>query len=95
MSTGGHYNPDKLNHGGPHDHIRHVGDLGNVVADSNGVVSTVFSDSVISLFGTRSIIGRAIVVHSAEDDLGKSEHPDSPKTGNAGGRLACGVIGIA
>jgi Cu-Zn family superoxide dismutase len=74
--------------------VRHVGDLGNVVADEYGRVSTSFSDSVITLYGSRSIIGRAIVVHNDEDDLGQTDHPDSHKTGNAGGRAACGVIGI-
>lgn len=93
-STGGHYNPKKSNHGAREDEIRHVGDLGNVVADANGVVSTSFSDNVISLFGSQSIIGRAIVLHAGVDDLGQTDHPDSKKTGNAGGRAACGVIGI-
>ena len=74
--------------------MRHVGDLGNVLADGAGRVSTSFSDSVISLFGARSIIGRAIVLHGEEDDLGLTDHPDSHKTGNAGGRVACGIIGI-
>lgn len=71
-----------------------MGDLGNVLADQSGRVSTSFSDQVITLYGARSIIGRAIVVHNDEDDLGKSDHPDSHKTGNAGGRVSCGVIGI-
>lgn len=93
-STGGHYNPDKLKHGAREDSVRHVGDLGNVAADENGVVSTSYSDNVITLFGSRSIIGRAIVLHAAEDDLGRTDHPDSHKTGNAGGRVACGIIGI-
>lgn len=93
-STGGHYNPDKVNHGSRDDSVRHVGDLGNVMADANGVVSTSYSDTVITLFGSRSIIGRAIVLHAAEDDLGKTDHPDSHKTGNAGGRVACGIIGV-
>jgi superoxide dismutase, Cu-Zn family len=93
-STGGHYNPDKLKHGARDDAVRHVGDLGNVLADANGVVSTSYSDNVITLFGSRSILGRAIVLHAAEDDLGKTDHPDSHKTGNAGGRVACGIIGV-
>lgn len=93
-STGGHYNPDKLDHGDIKDAIRHVGDWANVKADGTGVVKTQFTDTVASLYGPKSIIGRAIVVHTGPDDLGKTEHPDSKKTGNAGGRAACGVIGL-
>ncbi|XP_049546280.1 uncharacterized protein LOC125957545 [Anopheles darlingi] len=93
-STGGHYNPDKVSHGAPNDQVRHVGDLGNIVADENGIAKTSYSDTVVSLYGARSVIGRAIVIHAEVDDLGKTNHPDSLKTGNAGGRVACGVIGI-
>ncbi|CAD7088192.1 unnamed protein product [Hermetia illucens] len=92
-SAGSHYNPDKLSHGAPTSDMRHVGDLGNVIADENGVVSTTLTDSLLTLSGARSIIGRAIVVHTGEDDLGLGGHPDSKKTGNAGGRAGCGVIG--
>ena len=53
------------------------------------------SDSLVSLIGVNSVIGRAFVVHADEDDLGKGGHSDSLTTGHAGGRLACGVIGIA
>ncbi|XP_055704389.1 uncharacterized protein LOC129802513 [Phlebotomus papatasi] len=94
-STGSHFNPDKLHHGAPNDEIRHRGDLGNVQADQNGRAFTSFSDHVISLNGLNSVIGRAVVVHEAEDDLGRGNNADSRKTGNAGGRLACGVIGVA
>ncbi|XP_052872255.1 uncharacterized protein LOC128277774 [Anopheles cruzii] len=93
-STGGHYNPDKVSHGAPNDQVRHVGDLGNIAADENGIAKTSYSDTVVSLYGARSVIGRAIVIHAEVDDLGKTNHPDSLKTGNAGGRVACGVIGI-
>uniref|UniRef100_A0A1B0DD22 Superoxide dismutase [Cu-Zn] n=1 Tax=Phlebotomus papatasi TaxID=29031 RepID=A0A1B0DD22_PHLPP len=85
----------KLHHGAPNDEIRHRGDLGNVQADQNGRAFTSFSDHVISLNGLNSVIGRAVVVHEAEDDLGRGNNADSRKTGNAGGRLACGVIGVA
>ncbi|XP_017476959.1 PREDICTED: superoxide dismutase [Cu-Zn], chloroplastic-like isoform X2 [Rhagoletis zephyria] len=93
-STGGHFNPDKMDHGAPDDEVRHVGDLGNVEADANGIVDTTFTDHLISLTGKRTIIGRGLVVHELTDDLGRGSHPDSKKTGNAGGRLACGVIGV-
>ena len=47
------------------------------------------------LCGDRSVIGRSFVVHAGVDDLGKGGHELSPTTGNAGGRLACGVIGMS
>uniref|UniRef100_A0A1P8NQJ8 Superoxide dismutase [Cu-Zn] n=2 Tax=Corbicula fluminea TaxID=45949 RepID=A0A1P8NQJ8_CORFM len=93
-SAGAHYNPDKVDHAGPEDAVRHVGDLGNVVADEAGCKVDI-TDKVITLTGERSIIGRTLVVHADKDDLGRGGHELSKTTGNAGGRLACGVIGIA
>ncbi|BES97147.1 Superoxide dismutase [Cu-Zn] [Nesidiocoris tenuis] len=91
-STGAHYNPYKKNHGAPNDAERHVGDLGNVVSEE-GVTHIAFTDSVISLTGPHSILGRAVVIHSDRDDLGRGGFTDSLSTGHAGTRVACGIIG--
>ncbi|KAK2717056.1 uncharacterized protein LOC136039552 isoform X1 [Artemia franciscana] len=93
-STGSHYNPAKLDHGAKESYARHVGDLGNIIADQNGVAHIDTIDDIASLTGHYNILGRAFVVHEKEDDLGRGGDDGSRKTGNAGGRLACGVIGL-
>ncbi|KAF2673894.1 copper/zinc binding superoxide dismutase [Microthyrium microscopicum] len=94
-SAGGHFNPFGKNHGAPGDTERHVGDLGNIQTDGQGNATGSVDDKFIKLIGAESVIGRTVVVHGGTDDLGKSDHPESKKTGNAGPRPACGVIGIA
>ena len=95
-TAGPHYNPHGKTHGGPDDEERHVGDLGNVTAGEDGVaVFEIQKELGIHLSGEFSILGRSCVVHANEDDLGKGGHELSKTTGNAGGRLACGVIGIS
>lgn len=96
ISAGPHFNPLKATHGAPQDseHERHVGDLGNIKTDSEGVAKGQLTDKFISLFGANNIIGRTMMVHGGEDDLGKGGNEESLKTGNAGGRSACGVIGF-
>lgn len=89
-SAGGHYNPDGTDHG---DLTQgHVGDLGNIVADDKGVADFTIKAHRVNLTGEHSVVGRAVVVHSGKDDLGKGGDAESLKTGNAGDRLACGVI---
>ena len=96
VTAGAHYNPAGLVHGGPEDEVRHVGDLGNVVAGEDGVATLSTDDALINIHGdSNNVIGRAFVVHLKEDDLGKGGNDESLKTGNAGARQACGVIGIS
>ncbi len=86
-SAGGHFNPHGSLHGGPESEVRHAGDLGNIRADANGAVEKEFEVSGLSLgTGDDSIIGRAVIVHAQADDL------VSQPSGNAGPRIACGLI---
>ena len=87
-SAGGHFNPMHKMHGAPNATDRHAGDLGNIEADASGKAHLEWSDKVMKLSGAESIIGHAVIVHEKPDDL------TTQPTGNAGGRLACGVIGV-
>jgi len=87
-------NPHSKEHGAPSDSERHVGDLGNFKTDGQGNAEGSVQDKFIKLIGPESVLGRTIVVHAGTDDLGKGGHAESKKTGNAGGRPACGVIGM-
>jgi Cu-Zn family superoxide dismutase len=89
MASGGHFNPMKAPHAGPAMKKRHVGDLGNITANSNGNATLDLDDPHLTFHGPTSIIGRGLVVHAKADDL------KTQPTGDAGGRLAVGVIGIA
>ena len=89
MSAGPHFNPFNTAHGGPHEGPRHVGDLGNIKADDSGKAVIDIKDTQIKLIGQASIIGRSLIVHAGVDDF------KSQPAGNAGGRIACAVIGFA
>ena len=88
-SAGGHFNPEGKSHGAPTDMMRHMGDMGNIEADDAGKAHLEYIDNTLALEGENSIIGRGIIVHKSEDDL------KTQPTGNAGARVACGVIGIS
>jgi Cu-Zn family superoxide dismutase len=87
-ATGAHFNPTNKKHGGPDSPDRHVGDLGNLLADSKGHAHYEKLDKVISLNGKDSIVGRSLVIHVDEDDF------KTQPTGASGDKLACGVIVI-
>lgn len=88
LSAGGHFAPGGHQHGKPGDAERHVGDLGNVTANAEGVATVNIEDTEIALGGAHSIVGRSVVVHRDEDTFGQP-------TGNAGPRVGVGVIGVA
>jgi len=91
-----HFNPYGKQHGCPGMTERHVGDLGNLKTNSNGEAIYSFNDNVIKLRGTKcNIIGRGLIIHADEDDCGKGNNTDSLKTGNAGKRIACAIIGYS
>ena len=85
-AAGAHFNPTNQKHGGPDSPERHVGDLGNLVADENGHAHYERVDKIISLEGEHSIIGRSIVIHADRDDF------TTQPTGASGTRIACGLI---
>lgn len=87
-SAGGHFNPDGVKHGGPNDPVRHVGDMGNLDAGKDGKAHYEWVDSLMTFSGTHNIIGRSVIVHGGADDL------KSQPSGNAGPRVACGVIEV-
>ncbi|XP_031848452.2 copper chaperone for superoxide dismutase isoform X1 [Nomia melanderi] len=90
-SVGEHFNPNNTIHGGPEDNPlkRHVGDLGNVIADEMGRATFRKIDTLVNI---HDIVGRSLVITENPDDLGKGNAPDSKINGNSGNRLACGII---
>jgi Cu-Zn family superoxide dismutase len=87
LSTGGHWNPDHHIHGGPSTSPVHAGDLGNLDADATGTAHLELTLSGISVGGMKNdVIGHAVIIHAKADDL------SSQPSGNAGARVAGGVI---
>jgi len=87
-AAGGHLNPNGTPHGDPQDadQRHHAGDLGNVRAEADGTVKQWLRTRDLQLQGPAGIIGKAIVVHSGDDDL------KSQPSGESGEPIACGVI---
>lgn len=92
----GHFNPGTQDHAGPSVAFdkRHRGAQGNVVADATGTAVVWMEVAGVSLKkdDPAYIVGRGIVVHAGEDDLGLGGADDSLTTGNAGARVSCCVI---
>lgn len=84
-STGGHFNPKGMEHGAPELLDRHMGAMGNIEVNEEGIGIRDYVDKVIVL---EEIIGRGVIIHGGEDDL------TSQPSGDSGPRIACGVIGV-
>lgn len=88
-SAGGHYDPRGVPHALPEESPRHVGDMGNLEANDEGMAHLEETFDTMTLVGPEvPIIGRGVIVH-AEPDTG------AQPTGEAGARVACGVVGVA
>ncbi|AOH35690.1 superoxide dismutase family protein [Luteimonas sp. JM171] len=89
-SAGGHFNPHDSAHGRAGQGEHHVGDSDNLVANDEGVaeVDRQLHGATIGDGGAADIVGKGVIVHADADDY------ESQPTGNAGDRLACGVIEI-
>ncbi len=90
-----HYNPTGSAHGSRDSSVRHIGDLGNLEANQNGISIEKWQGVDMDLTGPFSILGRSCVIHKNEDDLGKgtSNIEESRKSGNSGLKIGCGVVG--
>lgn len=90
-SAGGHFNPGNKKHGMMAADGHHVGDLPNIVMPASGELKLEVVSTAITLDKDKpnSVLkpdGTAIVIHAAADDY------KTDPTGEAGGRIACGVI---
>jgi superoxide dismutase, Cu-Zn family len=89
-SAGPHFNPEGKHHGLEHPEGAHAGDMVNITADSKGVVkATILNKSVNLGSDAHSLYsngGTSLIVHADADDM------KSDPAGNAGDRIACGVV---
>lgn len=87
MSAGGHWNPSMQMHGAP-GATAHLGDIGNITVAADGTASHTATNPLweIGTGTANDVVGKAVIVHAMPDDLA------TQPTGNAGGRIGCGVI---
>lgn len=87
QSAGAHFNPTGAPHAGPDTTPRHAGDLGNIEIGADGTGTVDLTSDLLAVHeGANAVVGKAVIVHEKADDF--STQP----TGDAGGRVACGVV---
>jgi Cu-Zn family superoxide dismutase len=86
-TAGGHFNPDNKKHGLDNPDGPHAGDMPNFTADAKGKAKKTITDPRVNMSDdAHSVFGHALVIHEKADDL------KSDPAGNAGARIACGLI---
>lgn len=86
-SAGPHFDAGSNPHGAPGSSAHHSGDFGNVLASNGGLVTHTFTTRAVTVSpGPTSVVGRAVIIHGGTDDL------TSQPAGDAGPRIACGVV---
>jgi Cu-Zn family superoxide dismutase len=88
-TAGGHFNPTNAHHGidNPESPKPHAGDMPNFTVKAGGTAKVSIDNAAVTLgTGANSVYGTALVIHAKADDL------KSDPSGNAGDRIACGVI---
>ncbi len=86
-SAGAHFNPGGMSHAAPSETRRHAGDLGNITIGANGTGRLeLVSDLLTVRSGPNAVVGKAVIFHEKADDM------RTQPTGDAGGRLGCGVV---
>ncbi len=90
-SAGEHFNPLNMQHAAPNHTGSHIGDLGNIEVNEkgNGTLELTMKEAnydIKKVGGWEVIVGKSVVIHAKEDDL------QTQPSGDAGGRIACGVI---
>ncbi len=88
-SAGGHWNPAMKDHGQWGEMAHHAGDIGNLVVDAEGKASLTFKTDKWCIGcedSTMNILNHSVIIHAGVDDF------TTQPTGNAGGRVGCGVI---
>jgi len=87
MSAGAHFNPQGKPHGNPNDADHHAGDMPMLMADGYGDAKLIVELGIIAVgSGPGDVIGKSVIVHKDADDY------KTQPTGNAGARVACGVV---